>query len=48
MKLIDGFEGKRYKKGEDIVKKGEEGDYFYIVEEVSLILHFKPILIRAK
>ena len=33
MKLIDGLEIRRVLKDEYIVVEGEEGDYFYIVEE---------------
>jgi cAMP-dependent protein kinase regulator len=33
MKLIDGLETRRYLKGDYVIKEGEDGDYFYIVEE---------------
>lgn len=33
LKLIDGLEPKKYNKGEYIVKEGDEGEYFYIIEE---------------
>ena len=31
--MIDGLESKRLLKGEYIIREGEEGDYFYIIEE---------------
>ena len=33
LKLIDGLESKELTKEEFIIKEGEEGDYFYILEE---------------
>ena len=33
MKLIDGLETRRLHKGDYVINEGEEGDYFYIVEE---------------
>lgn len=33
MKLIDGLESKNFTKGEYIIKEGEDGDYFYIIED---------------
>mmetsp|Transcript_42335 Transcript_42335/g.40574 ORF Transcript_42335/g.40574 Transcript_42335/m.40574 type:complete len:187 (+) Transcript_42335:1148-1708(+) len=33
MKLLDGLEVKMYKKEDLIIKEGDEGDYFYIIEE---------------
>lgn len=33
LKLIDGLESKTFIKGECMIKEGEEGDYFYIIEQ---------------
>ena len=33
MKLIDGLELKKFSKGDFIFKEGEQGEYFYIIEE---------------
>lgn len=33
VKLLDGLEKISFKKGDTIIKEGDEGDYFYIVEE---------------
>ena len=33
MKLIDGLEIKRIFKGDYIIKEGEDGDQFYIIED---------------
>ncbi len=38
MKLIDGLEVKYYAKGQPIVVEGEEGNYFYIIEDVRSII----------
>lgn len=32
--MVDDLEVKYYKKGEKIIKEGDEADFFYIVEEV--------------
>jgi CRP-like cAMP-binding protein len=34
--LIDGLETKRVLKDEYLIRQGEEGDYFYIIEEGSV------------
>ena len=36
LKLIDGLESKEMVKGDFIIKEGEEGDYFYILEDGSV------------
>jgi len=37
MKLIDGLEVKYFAKGQAVIKEGEEGNYFYIIEDVSSV-----------
>lgn len=42
LKLIDGLESKRFLKGDFIINEGEEGDYFYIIEEGTVECIKKP------
>uniref|UniRef100_A0A383WC48 cGMP-dependent protein kinase n=1 Tax=Tetradesmus obliquus TaxID=3088 RepID=A0A383WC48_TETOB len=39
LQLVDAFEEKTYKRGEQIVVEGEDGDYFYIIKEGEAVVH---------
>jgi len=34
--VIDAMEEKKFKPGDDIIKQGDDGDYFYVVDEGKL------------
>ena len=37
MQLADGLQNHKYKTGDNVVKQGEEGDKFFMVEEGNLV-----------